>query len=58
MKLKILNDLDQTYSGPRFIFDSGGHYDGEGVSMYVLKEELHCAVAVKNGMWAVSHSLR
>ena len=56
MKVKLLPNSDD-HSGPRFIFDSGGYHGGNGISIYVENEELHCVVAIMSGMWTVGISI-
>jgi len=52
MKVKIFFQVDEEYSGPRFIVDSGGHR-GKGVSIFIVQNELHCVVANGNKKWKV-----
>ena len=50
MKLKLIEDEENLKQ--RFIVDSGGYY-GQGVSIYVIKDEMYCEVAIVNGTWKV-----
>lgn len=50
MKLKLLDNNNDTQ--PHFIFDSGGH-QGNGVSMFLINDELFCVVATDDYTWKV-----
>lgn len=50
MKLKLFDTTN--YTEPHFIFDSGGH-QGNGVSMYLINDELFCIVATGDYTWKV-----
>ena len=52
MKLKLIPSPDDASSLPRFIVDSGGHH-GQGVSIYLVRDELYAEVAITNSTWKV-----